>query len=84
MSCILQGSVLNALLLILYTHDMWVELENMFVSYADDAALLAHVQSPNMRSDVTESVNRDVCEISTWCDLLGMRLNLNKNSKYDC
>ena len=54
-----QGSVLGPLLFILYTHDMWFGLENMLVSYADDATLLACIPSPNMRSDVTESLNRD-------------------------
>ena len=34
-----QGSVLGPLLFILYTHDMWFGLENMLVSYADDATL---------------------------------------------
>ena len=36
-----QESVLGTLLFILYTHDMWFGLENMLVSYADDATLLA-------------------------------------------
>ena len=35
----LQGSVLGPLLFILYTHGMWFGLENMLVSYADDATL---------------------------------------------
>ena len=73
-----QGSVLGPLLFILYTHDMWFGLENMLVSYADDATLLARIPSPNMRSDVTESLNRDLSKISTWCNLWGMRLNPNK------
>ena len=73
-----QGNVLGPLLFILYTHDMWFGLENMLVSYADDATLLAHIPSPNMRSDVTESLNRDLSRISTWCNLWGMRLNPNK------
>ena len=38
-----QGSVLGPLLFILYTHDMWFGLENMLVSYADDATLLARI-----------------------------------------
>ena len=57
---------------------MWFGLENMLVSYADDATLLARIPSPNMRSDVTESLNRDLSKISTWCNLWGMRLNPNK------
>ena len=73
-----QGSVLGPLLFILYTHDMWFGLENMLVSYADDANLLARIPSPNMRSDVAESLDRDLSKISTWCNLWSMRLNPNK------
>ena len=58
------SGVLGLLLFILYTHDMWFGLENMLVSYTDDATLLAHIPSPNMRSDVTESLNRDLNKIS--------------------
>ena len=57
---------------------MWFGLENMLVSYADDATLLARIPSPNMRSDVNESLNRDLSKISTWCNLWAMRLNPNK------
>ena len=57
---------------------MWFGLENMLVSYADDATLLALIPSPNMRSDVTESLNADLSKISSWCNLWGMRLNPNK------
>ena len=42
-----HGSVLGLLLFILYTHDMQFGLENMLVSYADDATLLACIPSPN-------------------------------------
>ena len=73
-----QRSVFGPLLFILYTHDMWFGLENMLVSYADDATLLARVLSPNVRSDVTGSLNRDLSKIGMWCNLWGMRLNLNK------
>ena len=60
-----QRSVLGPLLFILYTRDMWFGLENMLVSYADDVTLLARIPSPNMRSDVTESLNRDLSKISS-------------------
>ena len=70
--------VLGPLLFILYIHDMWFGLENLLVSYIDDATLLAQIPSPNMRYDVTESLNKDQSKISTWCNLWGMRLNHNK------
>ena len=60
-----QGSILGPLLFILYTHDMWFGLENILVSYADDNTLLARIPYPNMRSDVAESLNRDLSKIST-------------------
>ena len=46
------------MLFTLHTHDMWFGLENMLVSYADDATLLACIPSPIIRSDVTESLNK--------------------------
>ena len=67
--------VLGLLLFILYIHDMWLGLENMPVSTADDTTPIAHNPSPNVRSDVTESLNRDLSKISTWCNLWGMQLN---------
>ena len=73
-----QGSVLGPLLFILYTHDMWLGLENKLVAYADDATLLAVVPSPNMRSVISESVNRDLARISAWCKLWGMKMNPSK------
>ena len=73
-----QGKVLGLLLFLLYTHDIWLWLENMLALYADDATLLARIPSPNMRSDVTESLNRDLSKISTRCNLWGMRRNPNK------
>ena len=45
-----------------YIPSIWVhnmDLENKLVSDAEDATLSAHIPSPNVRSDVTESLKRD-------------------------
>ena len=65
---VLPGSVPGPLLFILYTYDMWFDLEYMLVSYVDDPTHLAHIPPRNMRSDVTESLNGDLGKISTWCN----------------
>ena len=58
-----QGSVLSPLLFILYTHDMWIGIENQLVAHADDATLIAVIPSPHHRHLVSESLNRDLAKI---------------------
>ena len=70
-----QGSVLGPVLFILFTHDMWFGLENRLIAYADDATLLAPVPSPDLRVQVSESLNRDLARIDAWCKSWGMKLN---------
>ena len=50
----------------------------MLVAYADDATLLAVVPSPDMRSVISDSLNRDLAKISNWCRLWGIKMNPNK------
>ena len=50
----------------------------MLVSYADDATLLAVVPSPAARLDVSDSLNRDLAKISSWCRNWGMLMNPTK------
>ena len=78
MSGVPQGSVLGPLLFIIYTSDMWLGLENKLIAYADDATLLAVIPSPNLRTVVADSLNRDLARIYEWCDLWGMKLNPSK------
>ena len=52
-SGVTQGSILCLLPFILYTHVVGFGLENMLVSYADDATFLTHIPSTNMNADVT-------------------------------
>ena len=57
---------------------MWTGLENELVAYADDATLVSVVPSPDQRPLVSESLNRDLAQISDWCKLWGMKLNATK------
>ena len=41
---------------------------------------MAIVPSPGVRFRVTESLNRDLCRVSEWCDLCGMKLNESYNT----
>ena len=73
-----QGSVLDPLLFLLYTSELFSILENTLIGYADDATLMAVVPSPGVRVAVAESLIRDLGRVSEWCDLRGMRLNASK------
>ena len=73
-----QGSVLGPLLFLIFTSDMVAGLENKIVQYADDTTLVAVVRSPEMRSQVAISLNRDLERIGQWCSQWGMRLNSSK------
>ena len=42
--------VFGPLLFIFYTHGMWFGLENILVSYADDATLSARIPSPTRKA----------------------------------
>ena len=54
-------------------------LENTLIGYADDSTLMAVVPSPGVRITVTESMISDICRVSKWCDLRGMKLNASMN-----
>ena len=66
-----QGSVLGPLLFLLYTSELFSILENKLIGYADDSTLMAVVPSPGLRVAVAESLIRDLCRVSEWCDLWG-------------
>ena len=70
-----QGSVLDPLLILLYTLELFSILENKLIGYADDSTLMAVVPSPGVRVAVAESLIRDLDRVSEWCDLWGMKLN---------
>ena len=74
-----QGSVLGPLLFILYTSDMWSNITNKILAYADDTSLYAHIPSPDMRQVVADSLMDDLDKIQSWCHQWGMKLNPNKS-----
>ena len=59
-SGILQGSVLGYLLFILYTADMWNDLKNKIVFYANNTTLCTEVASLSNCINVAISLNRDL------------------------
>ena len=73
-----QGSVLGALLFLLYTSELFSILENKLIGYADDSTLIAVVPSPGARVTVAESLNRDLVRVNARCYLWGMKLNASK------
>jgi hypothetical protein len=73
-----QGSVLGPLLFLLYTSELFSNLENKLYGYADDSTLVSVVPSPHARISVSQSINRDLVKISDWCCLWGMKLNASK------
>ena len=64
-----QGSVLGALLFLLYTSELFTILENKLNGYADDSTLMVVVPSPDIRVTVAESLIREFGSVSEWCDL---------------
>ena len=55
-----QGNVLGPLVFILFDADMWNELENKTISYADDTNLYAEVASPYDCINAANSLNRNL------------------------
>ena len=73
-----QGTVFGTLLFLLYTSELFFNLENKLIGYADDSTLMAVEPSPGARVTVAESLNRDLVRVNAWCDLWGMKLNASK------
>ena len=69
------------LLFLLYTSELFSILENKVIGYADDSTLMAVMPSPAVRVTLAESLIRDLCRVSEWCDLCGMKLNASKTKR---
>ena len=58
-----QSSVLGPFFFIIYTADMWNDLENKIISYVDDTTLNAEVALSSEHINITNSSNRDTLKI---------------------
>ena len=74
-----QGSVLGPLMFIIFTADMWSNIESDMVSYADDTTLSVNINSTNDRLVKANMLCRDISRIKSWCDRWGMKLNPSKS-----
>ena len=55
---------------------MWNVLENKIISYADDTNLYTEVASPSDRTNVDNSLNKDLVKIQSWCSTWGINKTL--------
>ena len=60
---VLQGSVPGLFLFILFTADIWNNLENNIISYACGTTLYSEISSPSDCVKVADSLNRDLLRI---------------------
>ena len=68
-SSVPQRSVLDSLLFLQYTLELFSILENNLIGYADGSTLMVVVPFPGVRVTVSESLIRDLGRVSGWCDL---------------
>ena len=73
------GSVLGPLLFILYTSDMWHNINSNMITYADDTTLFAHIDHAHSRALVVNQLNTDIGTITDCCSMWGMLLHPNKS-----
>ena len=73
-----QGSILRAILFILYTSELFHIVGNHIVGYEDDTTIYTVIHGPLLRSQVMESLNQDLSVINSWCLKWHMRLNIKK------
>ena len=62
-----QGTVLEPLLFILYTSELFHIVGNHTVGYADDTTNCAVIPRPISRPQVMESLNQGLAAINSWC-----------------
>ena len=63
------GSVIGPLHFILYTSDMWHDIESSMITYADDTTLFAHIDHAHSRALDANQLNADLGTITDWCSI---------------
>ena len=79
LSGVRQGSFLGLLFFYIFFYDMWHNLENLHVVYADDATSYAPINSLIDRVSTDSSLNRDIARFDSWYAYWGMRINPGKS-----
>ena len=74
-----HASVLDRLLFILCTSDIWHIIKSDMIAYADDNVLFAHIDHVHSRALAANKLNTDLNLVSDWCKMWGMLINPNKS-----
>ena len=69
-----NGNLLDRLVFLLYTLELFSILENKLIGYADGSTFIPEGASPG----VPESLIHDLGRVSEWCDLCEMKLKASE------
>jgi ribonuclease P/MRP protein subunit RPP40 len=70
-----QGSVLGPVMFLVYISDVTLQLRSSHALFADDCKIYATVAKPN---EIKSGLS--LAAVQTWCDVLKMKLNIEKCS----
>ena len=74
-----QGSVLGAVLFLIFINDLYVSLENPLYLFADDSTLCHTICHPSDRQAAASSLTADLDKITNWSNTWNMSFNPEKS-----